>query len=230
MRVRALIWRRAHNEEICVNIIMIGAQGSGKGTQAEALERAKGLQPCASGDLLREHMAKGTPLGMEAKPYYERGDLVPDGLVIQMILDFIREHSSHGITLDGFPRTTPQADALDDALRHMGQRIDHVLYLEAPRALLLDRLDGRYICRAHGHVWNIKTKKPQRPGICDYDGSELYQRSDDTPEKIAHRLDIFFNDTIKLLDFYSAQGKLTRIDAAQPIEDVTRAVLATVGG
>jgi adenylate kinase len=226
----ALIWRRAHNEEFCVNIIMIGAQGSGKGTQAEALERAKGLQPCASGDLLRDHIARGTPLGQEAQPYYERGDLVPDGLVIQMILDFIHQHGSHGITLDGFPRTTPQADALDDALRQMGQRIDHVLYLEAPRALLLDRLSGRYICRAHGHVWNIKTRPPKEHGICDYDGSELYQRSDDTPEKIAHRLDIFFNDTIKLLDYYSAQGKLTRIDAAQPIDAVTAIVLATVRG
>ena len=213
-----------------MNIIMIGAQGSGKGTQAEALERELGLTPCASGDLLRDHIARGTPLGQEARPYYERGDLVPDGLVIQMILDFIRSSGGRGITLDGFPRTTPQAEALDAALRQMGQRIARVLYLEAPRALLLDSLSGRYICRAHGHVWNIKTRPPRTPGICDYDESELYQRSDDTPEKIAHRLDIFFSETIKLLDYYGAQHKVTRIDGAQPIEVVTAAVLAAVRG
>lgn len=213
-----------------MNIIMIGAQGSGKGTQAEALERELGLTPCASGDLLRDHIARGTPLGQEARPYYERGDLVPDGLVIQMILDFMRSSDGRGITLDGFPRTTPQAEALDAALRRMGQRIAHVLYLEAPRVLLLDRLSGRYICRAHGHVWNIKTRPPRKPGICDYDESELYQRSDDTPEKIAHRLDIFFSETIKLLDYYGAQDKVTRIDGAQPIEVVTAAVLAAVRG
>jgi adenylate kinase len=228
MGVRAVIWRRARNEEISVNIIMIGAQGSGKGTQAEALERELGLTPCASGDLLRDHISRGTPLGQEAKPYVERGDLVPDGIVIQMILDVIRSGGGRGIALDGFPRTTPQAEALDAALGQMGQRIDHVLYLEAPRALLLDRLSGRFVCRAHGHVWNVKTRPPERPGICDYDGSELYQRGDDTPEKIARRLDIFFSETIKLLDYYSEQNKLTRIDGAQPIAAVTADVLAAV--
>ncbi len=213
-----------------MNIIMIGAQGSGKGTQAEMLEQRLGLKPCASGDLLREHMARETPLGLAAKPYYERGDLVPDELVVQMILDFIRSQGSQGIALDGFPRTTAQAEKLDADFARMGQTIDRVIYLEVPREMLLDRLSGRYLCRAHGHVWNLKTKPPKVAGICDIDGSELYQRSDDTPEKIARRLDIFFNETIKLLDYYSAQGKLTRIDGAQPIEVVSHEVLAAVSG
>lgn len=213
-----------------MNIIMIGAQGSGKGTQAEALQRELGLRPCASGDLLREHIAKGTPLGQQAKPYVERGDLVPDELVIGMILDFLRatrsQPDARGVTLDGFPRTIPQAEKLDAEMAAEGQRINAVIALEVPRALLLDRLSDRWICRAHGHVWNTKTHPPRVAGICDLDGSALYQRSDDTPEKIERRLDIYFNETVHLLDYYQRQGKLTRIDGARSIDDVTRDTLA----
>lgn len=213
-----------------MNIIIIGAQGSGKGTQAEALQRELGLRPCASGELLREHIAQGTPLGQQAKPYVERGDLVPDELVIGMILGFLRatraQPGARGVTLDGFPRTIPQAEKLDAEMAAEGQRIDAVIALEVPRALLLDRLSDRWICRAHGHVWNTKTHPPRVGGICDLDGSELYQRSDDTPEKIERRLDIYFNETVQLLDYYQRQGKLTRIDGARPIDDVTRDTLA----
>ncbi len=211
-----------------MNIIMIGAQGSGKGTQAEVLERELRLRPCSSGDLLRDHISHATALGRIAQPYVERGDLVPDELVVQMILDFIRSFSSEGIILDGFPRTIAQAEKLDASLAQSGRQIDHVIYLEVPRELLFERLSGRYICRAHGHVWNIKTKPPKVPGICDSDGSELYQRADDTPEKITRRLDIFFTETIKLLDFYSAQGKLLRVNGAQPIDEVGRAILTAL--
>lgn len=213
-----------------MNIIMIGAQGSGKGTQAETLERELGLKPCASGDLLRDHIARATPLGRAAQPYVERGDLVPDELVVQMILDFIRTQMSNGIVLDGFPRTTVQAEKLDADLARMGHKIDRVVYLEVPREMLFERLSGRYICRAHGHVWNVKTRPPKVAGICDIDGSELYQRSDDTPEKITRRLDIFFSETIKLLDFYQAQGKLLRVDGAQSIDVVSRTILAALRG
>ncbi len=215
-----------------MNIIMIGAQGSGKGTQAEALERALGLKPCASGDLLREHIAQGTPLGQQAKPFVERGDLVPDELVIGMILHFMRasqaESGARGLILDGFPRNIPQAEKLDAELATVGQRIDAVISLEVPRELLLERLSGRWICRAHGHVWNTKTNPPRVAGVCDLDGSELFQRSDDTPEKIERRLDIFFTETIKLVGFYERQGKLTRIDGARPIDEVTRDTLAAL--
>ncbi len=208
-----------------MNIIMIGAQGSGKGTQAETLEQVMGLRPCASGELLREHIARETPLGLAARPYVEHGDLVPDDLVVQMILDFVRSHGSEGIVLDGFPRTIAQAERLDADLARMGHRIDRVVYLDVPRALLYERLSGRYICRAHGHVWNIISKPPRVPGICDSDGSELFQRADDAPEKIAHRLDIFFSETIKLLDYYAAQGKLLHVDGARPIDEVTRTIM-----
>ncbi len=213
-----------------MNIIMIGAQGSGKGTQTETLERELGLKPCASGDLLRDHITRATPLGQAAQPYVERGDLVPDELVVQMILDFVRAQMPSGIVLDGFPRTTAQAEKLDADLAQLGQKIDRVIYLEVPREMLFERLSGRYICRAHGHVWNVKTRPPKVAGICDIDGSELYQRSDDTPQKITRRLDIFFSETIKLLDFYQAQGKLLRVDGAQSIDEVSRTILAALRG
>lgn len=204
-----------------MNMILIGAQGSGKGTQSQMLADQLNMKPCASGDLLREAIANETPLGKAAKPYYDRGDLVPDELVIEMILERIQQlGSGQGIILDGFPRNIPQAQALDDRLAQTGERINCVVYLEVPRTVLLDRLTGRYLCRAHGHVWNEKTHPPRVHGICDFDGSELYQRNDDTSEKIAHRLDIFFGDTIHLLDYYEGQGKLVRVDGTGDIERV----------
>ncbi len=212
-----------------MNLILIGAQGSGKGTQAQMLSEKLGLVPCASGDLLREEIAKGTPLGREAKAYYDRGDLVPDDLIVGMILTRLRElGTARGIILDGFPRNIPQARRLDEQLAPLGQAIDGVIYLEVPREQLLDRLAHRYICRAHGHVWNTKTRPPVRPGICDYDGSELYQRSDDSPDKIARRLDIFFNETIQLLDYYEQQGKLLRVDGTASPEKVNEQILARI--
>jgi adenylate kinase len=212
-----------------VNVILIGAQGSGKGTQSEMLAKELHLKPCASGDLLRAAIAADTPAGRAAKPYYDRGDLVPDDLVIEMILDAMRQpDGAQGIILDGFPRNLVQARALDEKLGEQGERVDRVIYLDVPRGVLLDRLSGRYICRAHGHVWNIKTHPTKVPGICDYDGSELYQRSDDTPEKIAHRLDIFFTETIHLLDYYAEQGKLARVDGTGGIEVVHQEVLSAL--
>ena len=210
-----------------MNLILLGAQGSGKGTQSARLAREFGLIPCASGDMLREAMARGTPSGELARPYYDRGDLVPDDVIIQMILERINSLSgSQGIILDGFPRNLVQAEALDMALARMGQRIAQAIYLEAPRALLLDRLSGRYICRAHGHVYNSKTNPPKVAGICDIDGSELFQRDDDTGPAIEKRLDIFFAETLPLTEYYARQGKLIAVDGAQSIEEVNRQILA----
>jgi adenylate kinase len=213
-----------------VNLILIGAQGSGKGTQSQRLAEQRHLKPVSSGELLRKAIAEGTPLGKEAQPYLDRGDLVPDDLIIGMVLECFDyfEASYEGIILDGFPRNVAQARALDEGLAERRQQIDWVIYLDVPREELLRRLSGRYVCRAHEHVWNIYTHPPRLPGICDYDGSPLYQRTDDTPEKIARRLDIFFTETIRLIDYYRLQGKLLHVDGTGAVDDVTRAILDSI--
>lgn len=213
-----------------MNLILIGAQGSGKGTQAQLLADELRLKSCASGELLRDAMTRETPAGRAAKPYYDRGDLVPDEIVAEMILDSLHDlGEAQGIILDGFPRTERQARLLDDMLASMGARIDRVIYLAVPRALLQERLSGRLVCVAHGHVWNIKSNPPAQPGVCDLDGSELIHRSDDTPDKIARRLDIFFGETIHLTDYYQRQNKLTQVNGADEIDTVRRQILARLG-
>jgi adenylate kinase len=209
-----------------VNLILIGAQGSGKGTQAQRLAQRYRLASCASGELLRQAIAQDTPLGRQAQPYLDRGDLVPDELIIGLVVECMHNCGEcEGVILDGFPRNVAQARALDDQLTPRGERIDRAIYLDVPRDVLLDRLSNRYVCRAQEHVWNIKSHPPRVPGICDYDGSELYQRPDDTPEKIARRLEIFFTETIKLTDFYRAQGKLLHVDGDGAIDEVTQAIV-----
>lgn len=204
-----------------MNIILIGAQGSGKGTQAEMLARALGVRHVASGDLFRKAIDEKTELGMQAKAYIDRGDLVPDDLTVAMVLGRIKEPDCvQGVLLDGFPRTIAQAEALDHGLQSIGRAIDSVVYLKVPRETLLMRLSGRYICRANQHVYNILTRPPKTPGICDLDGSELYQRPDDQGEAIKRRLDIFFNGTIRLLDYYDEQHKLVTVNGDQSVEQV----------
>jgi adenylate kinase len=204
-----------------MNVMLIGAQGSGKGTQAQLLEEQLNLKLCASGELLRDAIARGTPLGMAAKPFYDNGDLVPDELVAGLVLERLKElGDASGIILDGFPRTIIQAKLLDRTLAEINQSLNVIFYLEVPRDALLDRLSGRFLCRAKGHVWNIKTHPTKVAGICDIDGSELYQRSDDTGEKIARRLDIFFSESIQMVDYYEAQHKLVHIDGQKSVEEV----------
>lgn len=212
-----------------MNIILIGAQGSGKGTQADLLAQQLELFHLASGDLFRKEMAEETKLGLKAKAFMDRGELVPDEVTISMVLNCIKRlPDTQGVLLDGFPRTIPQAKALDSGLHTIDQRIDLAIYLNVPRKELLDRLSGRYICQAHQHVYNISTKPSRVPGICDIDGSELYQRSDDTGEAIHKRLDIFFAETIQLLDYYDTRHKLVRINGNQDIDQVQNTLLQTI--
>jgi len=212
-----------------VNIILIGAQGSGKGTQAEKLSQTFGVRHIASGDLFRKAFDEKTELGVKAKAYLDRGELVPDDITVTMILDRIKEPDcAQGVLLDGFPRTVAQAQALDKGLQGTEQHVDLAVYLKVPREELLSRLSGRYICRANQHVYNIKTRPPKVAGICDLDGSELYQRSDDTGEAVQKRLDIFFNETIQLLDYYGKQHKLAEVDGNQGIDQVEMALLNAI--
>ena len=204
-----------------MNIIFLGAQGSGKGTQAEKLEHALGLHHISSGDLFRKAFEEKTSLGLQAKVYVDRGELVPDRITVAMVLEQIeRLNYLQGILLDGFPRTIIQAEALDRGLRQSRQHIDKAIYLEVPRDKLLTRLSGRYICRVNQHVYHSTTHQPQIAGICDLDGSELYQRSDDKGEAVQKRLDTFFHETIQLLDYYKRQQKLLTINGNQDIDKV----------
>ena len=204
-----------------MNIILIGAQGSGKGTQADKLTQSLGIRHVASGDLFRKAIGDKTELGMKAKSYIDRGELVPDDLTVAMVLSRIKEPDCvDGVLLDGFPRNIAQAEALDKGLHGTGQQIDVVVYLQVPRAELLKRLSGRYICRANQHVYNIRSNPPKVAGVCDIDGSELYQRSDDTGEAVQKRLGIFFNETIHLLDYYGEEQKVVEVNGNQSIDQV----------
>jgi adenylate kinase len=212
-----------------VNVILIGAQGSGKGTQADLLAGELGLPHVSSGDLFRQAMAEKTALGLTVKTYMDRGELVPDDLTVTMILNRLAmPDCTGGVILDGFPRTVAQELALDEGLHKIGKQIDLVFYLEVPREELLVRLSGRYICRANQHVYNVNTRPPKTPGVCDIDGSLLYQRPDDTGEAVQRRLNIFFGETIHLLDYYRDQGKLVVVDGNRPIEQVRASLLEAI--
>lgn len=212
-----------------MNIILIGAQGSGKGTQAEMLAQALGVPHVASGDLFRKEIEEKTETGLQAREYIDRGKLVPDDLTVRMILNRLKQPDCQaGVLMDGFPRTLAQAEALDQNLREVGRQIDAVVYLHVPREELLRRLSGRYICKAHQHVYNMYSRPPKVAGVCDLDGSELYQRSDDVGEAVQRRLDIFFNETIHLLDYYGDQGKVIEVNGNQGIEEVQLALVDAI--
>ncbi|HEV2581151.1 MAG TPA: adenylate kinase [Ktedonobacteraceae bacterium] len=212
-----------------MNIVLIGAQGSGKGTQADLLAEHLGLAHVSSGDLFRKAIEERTESGLQAKKYIDRGELVPDALTVAMILSRLeRPDCARGVILDGFPRTIAQAQALDGGLVEVGKQIDLAVYLEVPREELLARLSGRYICKANQHVYNVNTRPPRVSGVCDIDGSPLYQRSDDTGEAVQRRLDIFFNETIQLLGYYDGQGKLVTVNGNQGIDQVQTDLLAVL--
>ena len=210
-------------------IILLGAQGSGKGTQAELLSQTLGVPHIASGDLFRKAIDEKTELGIKAKAYIDRGELVPDDLTVTMVVKRLEEPDcSQGVLFDGFPRTVAQAEVLDKGLQEVGKQIDLAIYLQVLREELLKRLSGRYICRAKQHVYNINTHPPKVAGVCDIDGSELYQRSDDTGEAVQKRLDIFFDETIRLLDYYGNQKKLVEVDGNQDIGQVQQLLLDVI--
>jgi adenylate kinase len=211
-----------------MEILLIGAQGSGKGTQADKLAQALCVPHIASGDLFRKEMEEKTTTGQQAASYIKRGELVPDHLTVTMILHRLEQTDCKtGVILDGFPRTIAQAKVLDEGLRYTGRDITAAVYLQVPREKLVQRLSGRYICKAQQHVYNLYSRPPRLPGICDLDGSILYQRPDDMGETIQRRLDIFFHQTIRLLDYYGKQGKVATINGDQEIEQVHHEIIST---
>ena len=204
-----------------MDIVLIGAPGAGKGTQAEKLSQLLGVRHVASGDLFEKAFEEQTELGLKARTYVDLGELVPDEMTIPMVLLHIEEpESMHGVMLDGFPRTLAQAQALDAELQQINRQIDLALYLKVSRGKLLRRLAGRVFCRANSHVYHVDLHPPRVAGVCDLDGSKLYQRPDDTGEAVRRRLVIFFNEASQVLDYYKKQNKLRVVDGNQSIDQV----------
>jgi len=205
-----------------VRLVLVGPPGAGKGTQAEFIAAHLAVPKISTGDIFRANVAGGTPLGIEAKRYMDDGQLVPDEITINMVRDRLAEpDAGDGFLLDGFPRTLPQATALDKLLADLGVALDVVLELVVDNDEVIRRLSGRWTCRGCGKIWHESFDPPTHEGICDRCNGELYQRDDDKEETVAERLRVYARDTSPLIDFYGAQGKLVGIDATGPVEDVT---------
>ena len=210
-------------------MVLLGAPGAGKGTQAQILSEKLGLAHVATGDLFRAAVRDETPLGLTAKGFMDRGELVPDAVTIEMLLERLaRSDAAAGILLDGFPRNTAQAEVLDKALAEKGGRVDVAPYIEVPEADLVARLGGRWICRAQGHPYHELTKKPARPGVCDVDGSELYQRDDDKPATVQARLRQQLGALDTVVEYYRGHGVLRAVDGRGGIDNVTGDLLAAI--
>jgi len=212
-----------------MDILLIGAPGAGKGTQAEKLAQLLSLRHIASGDLFYKAYEEQTELGLKARSYVDLGELVPDEITIPMVMLHIEEpESAQGVVLDGFPRTLAQAQALDAELSHINRQIDLTIHIKVSREELLSRLGGRLFCQANQHVYHINFHPPQVADICDLDGSKLYQRPDDAGEAMRRRLVIYFNETVQLLDYYSQQNKLREVDGNQSIDQVQAMLLSEI--
>jgi len=210
-------------------IVLLGPPGAGKGTQAKVLSATLGLPHISSGDIFRENLKNGTELGKLAQTYMNKGELVPDDVTISMIRErFERPDCEAGAILDGFPRTPTQADALEAMLSDFNGQVNLVPFISAPAEVLIERLAGRWTCRAFGHIFHEKFNPPQQDGICDLDGSELYQRDDDKAETVTHRIQVYLNQTTPLIEYYRARGVLVEINGFQPIEQVTEQLMQSL--
>ncbi len=205
-----------------MKLILLGAPGAGKGTQAEIICREKNIPTISTGNILREALKNGTEMGLKAKSYMESGQLVPDEILIGIIKDRIKEPDcKNGFILDGFPRTIPQAEALDS----MGAGIDAVLDIEVPDEDIVTRMSGRRVCEKCGSSYHVLYKQPKEEGKCDNCGGTLVQRKDDHPDTVKERLEVYHSQTEPLKEFYSKQGKLLVVHGQEKVEDTTRLVL-----
>jgi adenylate kinase len=212
-----------------VYVVLLGLPGAGKGTQAARLKDETGLAHITTGELFRENMRENTPLGNQAKKYYDAGQLVPDEITIGMLLDRMKAPDTRGgVMFDGFPRTTVQANALDEALAGQGDQIDRAVYINVEQDELVNRLAGRWSCPKCGAVYHEQNQPPAKAGVCDNCGSELTQRADDKPEVVRTRLEVNLKNLEPLLEHYRKQGKLTEIDgnrdADAVFEDIKRII------
>lgn len=202
--------------------VFLGPPGAGKGTQAKVVASQLGIPHLSSGDIFRENLKNETKLGLLANQYIKKGELVPDDITIAMIRERLsRQDCNAGAILDGFPRTKAQAAGLDRILEEVGGQIKKVPYIKVPDDILIRRLSGRLTCRAQGHIFHEEFNPPKVSGVCDIDGSELYQREDDKPETVARRIRVYEEQTQPLVDYYEERGVLLEVDGDQPIGDVT---------
>lgn len=212
-----------------MRLVLVGPPGAGKGTQAQYIAAQFAIPKISTGDIFRANVSDGTELGMTAKKYMDAGDLVPDEVTSAMVRERLKEEDAvDGFLLDGFPRTVPQAETLDEILGGMSVGIDVVLELVVDDEEVIRRLSGRRTCRNCGHIWHVDFDPPQHEGICDDCGGRLFQRDDDKPGTVRHRLEVYAEQTAPLIAFYAEKGVLVGIDATGPVDDVTERAIAAL--
>ncbi len=210
-----------------MKIIMLGAPGAGKGTQAKVIAEKFGIPSISTGDIFRANIKNGTELGMEAKKYMDQGLLVPDELTVKILLDRVaKEDCKDGYVLDGFPRNIPQAQVLDKALEEQNEKLDFAIDVEVPDEDIIRRMSGRRACAGCGATYHVEHIPPKKEGICDTCGQELVLRDDDKPETVKNRLDVYHKQTQPLIDFYEAKGILKTVDGTMDMKEVSAAIAA----
>lgn len=209
-----------------MNLMLFGAPGAGKGTQAKFLMEKYNIPQISTGDILRAAISQGTEMGLEAKKFMDNGQLVPDSTIIGIIKDRLMEKDcENGFILDGFPRTLPQAEALEGLMINLKISLDKVISLNVPDELILDRITGRRVCSKCGQSYHVKFNKSKVEGICDLDGEKLILRKDDNPESVKNRLEAYHAQTAPLFNFYKNKGLLIEIDGTKDVEDVTKDIV-----
>ncbi len=207
----------------------MGPPGAGKGTQAQFVSAHLAVLQISTGDIFRAHVSHGTQLGKQAREFMDAGDLVPDEITVAMVRDRLEsDDADRGFLLDGFPRTVPQAVQLDEILRELDTELDVVLELVVDDGEVVRRLSGRRTCRSCGHIWHVDFDPPSADGVCDNCGGQLFQRDDDQPATIRHRLEVYYEQTAPLIGYYAEQGILVGIDAMGPVDDVTERASAAL--
>jgi adenylate kinase len=212
-----------------MRLVLVGPPGAGKGTQAQFVSAHLSVLQISTGDIFRANVSEGTPLGKQAREFMDAGDLVPDEITVAMVRERLESgDAGHGFLLDGFPRTVPQAVELDEILSELHTELDVVLELVVDDGEVVRRLSGRRTCRTCGHIWHVDFDPPSADGVCDNCAGELFQRDDDQPETVRHRLEVYYEQTAPLIGYYAEQGILVGIDAMGPVDDVTERASAAL--
>lgn len=212
-----------------MRLVLLGPPGVGKGTQASSIIKKYDVPHISTGDIFRENIKNETELGRKAKSYMDKGHLVPDELVIELVVDRLsQEDCEKGFLLDGFPRTIAQADALDENLSKAGLELDNVINLTADKQVLIDRVVGRRICKTCGSTYHVDFNPPKVAGVCDVDQGELYQREDDTEETVATRIEVYSEETQPLIKYYEDKNLLVNVDGMRPIEEIFQTIVSSL--